>query len=159
MSTILRAWNRSGFVITVLLILFLATVTTGLATASGLVDAGAQPNPTALGWRDIANALFGILLAVLSANVMAMKKDIERRVDISIYKDSIRRIDHNEIEIGTLFSKIHDEEVSRLKAHMDVMAVQNQNQSAILSTLASIAARTANINGHQGFQAGLGGGK
>lgn len=159
MSTILRAGSRSGFVIAVLLVLLLATVTSGIATASGLVGADAQPIPNALGWRDIANALFGILLAVLSANVMAMKKDIDRRVDISIYNDSIRRIDHNETEIGNLFSKLHDEEVSRLKSHMDVMAMQNQNQSAILSTLASIAARSANVNGHQGFQTGIGGGK
>ncbi len=157
MGTVKKLGGGLSVVVGLLLVLAIVAVGIGYASAAGVMMPEGPSEGHFIGWRDIANGLIGILITVIWANVLSMKEEIRRRVETSTYNDSIRRIDHNETQIGTLFSKIHDEEVSRLKSHMDVVVMQNKNQSALLATLASITTRTVNGNGHQDSQSELGG--
>ena len=92
-------------------------------------------------WRDVAMLLLGILLSVVGWIVSNLKSELLNKTNNAEHNETVRRVTDNEKNIGTLYSSIHDEEVERLKSHMDIVVMQNKNQSALLATLASVAAR------------------
>lgn len=99
-------------------------------------------------WRDVAMSLLGILLSAVWWIVNSLKAELLTKVGHSDHDETRRRVTDAERNVGTLFSKVHDEEVKRLNQHITVVEMQNKNQSALLATLASITGR--NINGNNG---------